>query len=180
MRHPSPPTLDGVFCATCGPFTSIRTPLRHRVLNTVVIRPVVALLLIGTLAACGAASVPKSLPPTNKVCSLTGCNSGAGVDIAAIPLQPGAKSLVTICIDSHCSTRRPETLPLFSAMVDAPYKNQRVVTVSIVMQGPDGRTLAKSRITSLLRRVQPNGPECPPVCFITRLKLTSSGQLQSA
>jgi hypothetical protein len=61
----------------------------------------------------------------------------------------------------------------------APYNNERVVTVTITMVGPDGAVLAKDSVKTRLRRVQPNGPGCDPVCFMTVVRLTANGKLEA-
>ncbi len=109
-------------------------------------------------------------------CSTVGCSSGAAV-LLTVPLQPGPKSTVTVCIDGHCATRSPATSPISYADAEAPFQNERTVTVSILMTGPDGTVLGNSTVKSRLHRNQPNGPGCAPVCYSTRLKLTASGQL---
>ncbi len=122
------------------------------------------------LASCGA----------SVACTLIGCSSGANVDLSALPLQPGPKSRVTVCVDHHCASRSPETLPLVGAHADAPYGNEQVVTVSISLIGPDGTVLARSSVQAQLRRIQPNGPKCGPICYTANLRLTASGQLVPA
>lgn len=134
------------------------------------------------LAGCSSHSQAHRSPPgrSGLACTLIGCSSGAEVDLTALPLQPGPKSLVRVCVDKTCSNRSPETLPLLGAEVDAPYKGETDVTVTISLVGPDGTLLAQSSIRSRLHRTQPNGSACPPTCFTVRLKLTASGQLEQA
>ena len=113
-------------------------------------------------------------------CTLIGCSSGAHVDMTALPLQPGPMAEVRVCVDQTCSRRSPERLPLVGAEVHAPYTGESEVTVAIRVIGPNGSVLANTSIRSRLERLQPNGPECQPVCFITRLKLVASGRLEQA
>jgi hypothetical protein len=113
-------------------------------------------------------------------CTAAGCFSGAQVDMTALPLQPGPMAEVRVCVDQTCSRRSPETQPLVGAEVDAPYTGESEVTVTIRVIAPNGAVLANTSIRSRLERLQPNGPKCSPVCFITRLKLAASGRLEQA
>lgn len=109
-----------------------------------------------------------------------GCSTGADVDLSALPLHPGPKSRVTLCVDDHCATRSPLTLPLLGVEADAPYHDERVVTITITLIGPDGGVLARSSATAQLHRTQPNGSHCAPTCYIARLRLNASGKLEVA
>lgn len=139
-------------------------------------------LALLALAGCSSQSQAHRSPPVPPgfACTLIGCSSGAQVDMTALPLRPGPKSLVRVCVDKTCSSRSPETLPLIGAEVDAPFKGESDVTVTISLIGPDGTLLAQSSIRSRLHRTEPNGFNCPPVCFIVRLKLTAAGQLEES
>jgi hypothetical protein len=82
-------------------------------------------------------------------------------------------------VDQHCTSRSPEASPLLGADANALYHNERVVTVSIAMIGPDGTVLARSSAKTQLRRIQPNGPKCDPTCYTADLRLTSNGVLEA-
>jgi hypothetical protein len=112
-------------------------------------------------------------------CTLIGCSSGVTIDLAALPLQPGLQSKVTLCVDDHCTSRSPNASPLFDAFADIPYHEERAVTVSIIMIGPEGAVLAHSSTTAHLVRVQPNGSDCPPTCYSAHLRLTTTGTLEA-
>jgi hypothetical protein len=113
------------------------------------------------------------------LCTLIGCSTGVQVDMSALPLQPGPKSKVTVCVDHDCTSSSPEASPLLGAHAGAPYHDERVVTVSITMIGPDGAVQARSSAQTQLRRIQPNGPKCGPICYIADLRLTSTGVLEA-
>lgn len=130
-------------------------------------------VLMLSLSSCGGSS--------DASCTAVGCTTGAQVDLSALPLQPGPKSSVTICVDSHCSTTRsPGSSALVDAGAEAPYNNERIVTVTITMTGPSGAVIAHSNVRAQLSRYQPNGANCPPTCFIARLRLTATGKLETA
>lgn len=130
-------------------------------------------VLMVSLSSCGGSS--------DASCTAVGCTTGAQVDLSALPLQPGPKSSVTICVGSHCSTTRSQgRSALVGAGAEAPYNNQRIVIVTITMTGPSGAVLAHSSVRAQLSRYQPNGAECPPTCFVARLRLTATGKLETA
>ena len=111
------------------------------------------------------------------VCSDVGYASGASVSLDSL-LEPGPKSDVTLCLNKACSSYRPSLLPVSFAHVNAPIDQERWVTVSIVMTGPDGETLAHTSMRTRLHRYLPNGADCSPSCYLTRLTLTAAGQLR--
>ena len=118
--------------------------------------------------------------PGSKSCTLIGCSTGVTVDLAELPLPPGPLSKVTVCVDNHCTSRSPDASPLLDTFADIPYHNERAVTVSITMIGPDGGVLAQSSVRAQLVRVQPNGSGCPPTCYTAHVRLTAAGKLEAA
>jgi hypothetical protein len=141
-----------------------------RVLKGIAALGLLASLMCG-LSSCGQYSSARG-------CTAVGCTTGAYVNLSALPLHPGPKSRVTVCVDQHCTTRSPASSPLVGAQADAPYHDERVVTVTISMTGPDGEVLAHSSVQAQLHRTQPNGADCGPTCYYAALQLTSSGKLE--
>ena len=139
-----------------------------------------AIVVLALMGCSSQIQAHRSPGPPGRACTLIGCSSGAQVDMTALPLPPGAMAEVRVCVGQTCSRRSPERLPLVFAEVHAPYTGESEVTVTIRVTGPHGAVLANTSIRSRLERLQPNGPECPPVCFITRIKLAASGRLEQA
>ncbi len=136
----------------------------------------VKLLLLGAAAlmafvACGSSQQPLA-------CTTIGCSSGANVNLAARPLLPGTGTTVTLCVDAVCTTRAPQSVPLDGIEIDVPFNHERTATVSITIAGPGAKIEAKDSIVATFHRVQPNGPKCPPVCFVADLTLTANGRLE--
>lgn len=49
----------------------------------------------------------------------------------------------------------------------------------MVVRGAAGERIAGARRSVTLRRTQPNGPHCPPVCFSNRLRFRAdTGSLE--
>ncbi len=112
-------------------------------------------------------------------CAKVGCTSGALVDLTALPLAPGRSSVVTICINNHCQTQRPSSVPLTFATASMPTVNASKVTISLRMVGPDGSLIATDSTAATLQKLQPNGAQCGPTCYVAKVRLTAQGKLDA-
>jgi len=115
-----------------------------------------------------------------QACTAIGCTSGVTVDFTQFWQVPGDEvNSVRTCIGSTCSVEtRPGTAHLAGASVIAPYDHDEAVIVSITLRDAAGRVLASDQIQTEVRRHQPNGPGCLPVCYFANLRLDPSGKLQ--
>ena len=117
------------------------------------------------LAAVGAGT---GADPPPIACTEIGCASGVHIELDRLPAE--ARS-ARVCVDGRCGRKQP--LPPESAgggFVEArlPKGKRRAnasVGVRIVLLDREGRVLTRSRTRARVRRTQPNGSGCPPVCF---------------
>jgi len=115
-----------------------------------------------------------------QACTAIGCTSGVSVDFTQFPQVPGDEvNSVRTCIGSTCTVdTRQGPLHLAGSSVIAPYDHDQAVVVSITLWDAAGRVLASDQIQTEVRRYQPNGPGCLPVCYFANLGLDRSGKLE--
>lgn len=142
----------------------------------------VVLLLIAA-PACGADDEPARTaqdPGGGPVCTEIGCSSGVSVQSDDLDRRaPGWRS-VTVCLEDRCRRfERGSGGPLLAMVEDRSLRSERRVRVRVVVRGRGGRRLLRAQRTVMLRRTQPNGPGCEPVCFQASLRLVG-GRLRPA
>ena len=120
----------------------------------------VALALAGVGAAGGTDPAPIA-------CTEIGCASGVHIQLDRLPSE--ARS-ARVCVDGRCGRKQPLSPGSGGGFVEArlPKGKRRArasVGVRIVVLDREGRVLARSRTRGRVRRTQPNGGGCPPVCF---------------
>ena len=131
-----------------------------------------ALLAAVIAAVCLTPALVGAQEP-NQICTLIGCSSGVGVNIKSVSQVAGAKR-VTVCVNDKC--RRFSTTASI-ARVNAPgLSGDERATVKVVVRGSGDRVLLRVVRRVALRRLQPNGEDCPPVCWNRSLKLDVSGR----
>ena len=128
-----------------------------------------AFAIAGTVAlALAAVGAGSGADPPPIACTEIGCVSGVHIQLDSLPAE--ARS-ARVCVDGRCGRKQP--LPPESGgsgFVEArlPRGKRRAdasVGVRIVLLDREGRVLARSRTRGRVRRTQPNGPSCPPICF---------------
>lgn len=114
----------------------------------------------------------------DRPCTLAGCFSGVRFDITALQ---GHEQPVTIdvCVNEACKTLTypaEEDLPE-SVFVELEEEQETgagtVVEARLVATGPDDEVIAEQHWerVPLDERVQPNGPDCPPTCWVGMVRL---------
>ena len=133
-----------------------------------------------------------------QVCTEIGCTSLLTIELNEVDITPNATFDIEICVDKDCATeniaidkREPGTGEIThgeSHSTHAPgrmlvwvaedridyylpgeeYPESATVTFSLV-DNADGSVLAQTATEVPLERSQPNGPDCPPVCFFGRM-----------
>lgn len=109
------------------------------------------------------ASVPASSAEEPRVCTAIGCVSGISVETRPLrSLMPEAYT-VTACMDRRCvrAPARGNNFKVESRTARGPGP----VRVRIVIRGRDGTVLLRLARGVRLQRNQPNGPDCPPICW---------------
>jgi hypothetical protein len=112
-------------------------------------------------------------PP--KVCAAVGCASGVFVDVADAKRDIPAAVAATVCVAKRCRRVRHLGQPIrvqHDSLAHSP------VRVRVVLYDKRGKRLLRVSRSVKMRRTQPNGPDCPPICFGRHLRLeTAPGRL---
>lgn len=83
---------------------------------------------------------------------------------------------VEVCANDVCSSSGWRVVRL-------PLKGDSVVrTASARFLADDGREILAATFKGVARttKLQPNGPDCAPTCFVVQLRLTDTGELEPA
>jgi hypothetical protein len=124
-----------------------------------------ALALVLLLAAPTAASGDG---PTGPVCTLVGCHSGVTVQFGR-PLTAGEK--VTLCMNNTCRAAHAVGAGALTAWKRG--SETRPVTVRVIVRR-GGHVVFRRTIQNVrLARFQPNGPDCPPLCWQASFELSA-------
>jgi hypothetical protein len=106
-------------------------------------------------------------PPA--ACGAIGCVSGASVDVSELGEHHMDVGRMTACVNERCR-RFSATNSRFKLNTPGA-GGERSVRMRVVVYGPDGRVLVRASRSVRLRPVQPNGPNCPPTCWVRSLRL---------
>jgi hypothetical protein len=142
----------------------MRLVLRSRL----ILIPLAALVLAGcggdsSSSGTGIAGGPDGSSVPGKACTEIGCSSGLFVDLTPVAQAERDARRVRLCLDSHCEDFKPGD-PL-AMVTELQIGEAKSVEVSMTVFGAGGKVLHRERTTQELKRVQPNGHSCKPVCF---------------
>lgn len=113
-----------------------------------------------------------------KACTEIGCASGLFVDLSGVTQAEPAAKRVRLCLESKCQTFKPGD-PL-AMVTELQIGKAGPVKVSMTVMGAGGKILHREQTTQTLKRVQPNGKSCKPVCFQVSLNVDAGLQLRPA
>jgi len=106
-------------------------------------------------------------------CTEIGCQSGLFFNLGRIrQAVPEAKRLEA-CVNGKCKSMRIESsgyqsFSLITGKLDSTAK------VRLVLRDGDGQTIRRQRFGAPVSRLQPNGENCPPVCWFIQVKVRKS------
>jgi hypothetical protein len=126
------------------------------------------------LAIVGAATLAPQVDAEQQVCTEIGCNSSIVVHVSREVRQEPAAELVRVCALSKCKERQMTGTVV--AMPCGGVKAERRARVRVALFDDQGERLWKDGTWVHLVRNQPNGPNCPPVCFQASVRLIPSAQ----
>lgn len=136
----------------------------------------VAPLVVSVPVALAQYAVPPSTG-TSRACTEIGCESGVFVRVSAYFAAHATAQRVRVCALGRCrSTRRGEHALLVQPLV-LPVAREEAITITVTAFGRDGGLVLRRKLIQQLRKVQPNGPQCQPVCFQANLLLSRRGVL---
>jgi hypothetical protein len=119
--------------------------------------------------------------PTGKrespqVCTLIGCDSGLFANLKGLRRSNPSVSKVELCLGSSCDTfTRGEFA--YTNVVNRRLKGEGLRRVTLVGFDEDGNVVLRDSVTAPSVRSQPNGPDCPPVCFMVEVRVDPEGRL---
>ena len=133
------------------------------------------------LPGCRGPAPGGTAPPL--ICTQIGCESGVEFDLAQSLVEDRSYE-IEACADTFCrsdtvdiptgfSGRRVQELEvaldrILLILPEADYAGRRRVSL-LVRDAESGEVLAQVEDDVEFERLQPNGPDCPPVCWFARV-----------
>jgi hypothetical protein len=120
--------------------------------------------LVPVLAVLACAPVAQADEPPSTPCPLAGCSSGVAV---AVPDAARTGSL-TVCVNDTCRrfSGKGDAVRLVDEHLAASHARVRVV-----VRDRRGRVVLRVDQRVALKRLTPNGKDCPPACWWRSLRL---------
>jgi hypothetical protein len=136
--------------------------------------PLICLAAAAALIGCGgdedSAARPPAAGPPRVACTEIGCDSGVFLDVSPVRRRLPDAERLKLCLRRKCRTYPLRRVDLVNLSVRGLREGQRV-SVRMVVFGRDGEVLRRSAVRAPVRKVQPNGPQCPPTCFQVGVRL---------
>jgi hypothetical protein len=147
---------------------------RHRSLALLVASFPFGAVIPGLAGASSHTVAPATVAGKLGVCPDAGCTSGVTVDFSRLrSTLPGARS-VTLCVANRCvreSGLRSESIAV--RWRDTPALKMGPYNVLVLVRDQKHRVLLRLHRRVTLKRIQPNGANCPPTCFAAALVLNA-------
>ncbi len=141
------------------------------------------LVVAASSAIAQPAPAPAPTPPASgpgQICTEIGCQSGVFLTAGAYIASHASVQRVRVCALGRCrSTRRGEPTVIGQPLV-LPVAAERPIAVTVTAFDRRGRVVLRRRLVARLRRGQPNGPNCEPVCFQLEITISRTGVLSAA
>jgi hypothetical protein len=102
-------------------------------------------------------------------CTEIGCDSGLFLDLSPIAAKLPEVKHVKVCLEDRCQTFSPNE-PL-AMIIDRGLTAEQSVTVTLTATDAAGHVVLRESKSVRTVRAQPNGHDCPPVCFQVPLEL---------
>jgi hypothetical protein len=109
----------------------------------------------------------QSSPGVGRGCTLIGCAAGAR---ALLKQLPSDASTVQLCTDGKCATELVDHARRYNLVAVYGHDQPGTPIVSVRVRDRRGRVLAETEHPVTLKRRQPNGPGCPPPCWVGWLR----------
>jgi hypothetical protein len=109
----------------------------------------------------------QSSPGLGHGCTLIGCGPGVR---ALLKQLPSAARTLQLCTDGKCVTEPVDRSRRYDILAVYGHDQPGSPMVSVRVRDKRGRLLAKTERPVTLKRTQPNGPDCPPPCWVGWLR----------
>lgn len=145
----------------------------------------IAVAAIGGAACSPGSDEPRtatSSPPAGPTagqpvaCTEIGCHSGVFADLSGLRRSNPSVSRIEICLGSSCGTFTREQFDSANA-VNRRLKGEGLRRVTLVGYDDSGDVVLRDSVSAPSVRSQPNGPDCPPVCFSVTVRVDPEGRL---
>lgn len=161
----------------------------RRMTATVAVAVTLAAIAIGG-TGCGSDSQPRTAGPTGatgvtgpaepgptaRVCTEIGCNSGVFADLSKLRSAEPSVDKVELCLGSTCDTFTREEFS-YAGVVNRRLKGEGLRRATLVGFDESGNVVLRDSLSAPSVRSQPNGPDCPPVCFSVQVRVDPEGRL---
>jgi hypothetical protein len=124
----------------------------------------------GSDEASSGATDPGTAGKEAHVCTEIGCTSGLFLDIRAVQRKLPRAERVKVCLRERCRVYAVAKTDIVSLTVRGLREGQRVA-VRLVAFDRNGEALLRRRTHAPVRKLKPNGPDCPPTCFQVAVRL---------
>lgn len=116
------------------------------------------------------------VPPSNPglQCDLIGCESGVFFDAGRYFAAHVSVERIRVCALGRCRSLHRGESPLLRPVVLA-VAGEQTITITATAFGPRGRIVLRRQLVAQLRKVQPKGPQCKPICFQATARLSRDG-----
>ena len=145
------------------------------------------LAIVSTVTACVTPNQQLPDPIPGPVCTEIGCESLLVVDLVDTDILPEETYQIEVCVDGTCvdesvtvdipgetgvgrlSLQADDDLIEFTL---PPGDYDTTAVVSVMVADAAGSVIVEGESDAVpLERAQPNGPDCPPVCFTGRMQV---------
>jgi hypothetical protein len=122
------------------------------------------------LAGCGGTDDSTAKGPPPVACAEIGCTSGVFLNVEPLRRKLPSAERVKVCLRRRCHTYALAKVDLVNFSVRGLREGQRV-GVRLVAMDKRGAAVLRRRARAPVRKVRPNGPQCPPTCFQVAVRL---------
>jgi hypothetical protein len=126
--------------------------------------------ILVVLAGCGVTGDSTAKGPPPVACTEIGCTSGVFLDVSPLHRKLPRAERVKVCLRRRCHTYALAKIDLVSFSVRGLREGRRVGVRLVALDGR-GAALLRRRVRAPVRKVRPNGPDCPPTCFQVAVRL---------
>jgi len=137
-------------------------------------------LRLAVVVACVPAAFGRWPRPVVTACDEEGCDSTINADLGAWALQPNSGAEVTVCVDEVCEIRPSRARAIDVVSVNHSFEDEESVTVTVEITSSDGTAIVDASRDFVLKKIQPNGPDCGPTCYHAEVVLTPDGELANS
>ena len=134
--------------------------------------------IVGLALTTPAASA-QSTPPAGagRVCTEIGCESGVFLDAEPyLAAHPAVRS-IRVCALGRCRSIGRVDHAFAGPPLVLPVAREQNVKITVTAYDANRRVVLRRALTTGLRRAQPNGPHCQPICFQADVRLSGNATL---